>query len=453
MDIKKSEAINFKAYQLFEVNDKKYIFTQDNAIYEIDDRTQKIIEATGSTYEEMYNHVKEDFTEEEFNELICAMKTSKFVIGEGEDLDPTITDSVSEITLMLVQSCNMSCKYCYAEEGVYNDEGKMDINTAKNSFEFLIKNSKVDELGVILFGGEPLIAYDVIKELLEYIRRREKEIGKKVHINMTTNGTLINEEVEKLFETYDVHMMISIDGDKETHDSNRYFKNKIGSYELVLEKTKKFREQGKLTARATISSGKQDLVYTFRHLQELGFKSIVMSPALNLFEESDFDDFTKHQEEYIEEFLRAASLKDYNTCKKMRMVFSRLLKIHNYTGRNRAYSCGAGRTAIAIDIHGDVYPCHRFVSLKNFVIGNINDGLNKQDDFLRRINVNEEHEKCKACWLKNMCMGDCPYTNYEFTGSVGVTDEKLCSINKFTYKKFIEVYLRLSEEQKKELFE
>ena len=130
-----------------------------------------------------------------------------------------------------------------------------------------------------------------------------------------------------------------------------------------------------------------------------------------------------------------------------------MLKIHNYTGRNRAYSCGAGRTAIAIDIHGDVYPCHRFVSLKNFVIGNINDGLNKQDDFLRRINVNEEHEKCKACWLKNMCMGDCPYTNYEFTGSVGVTDEKLCSINKFTYKKFIEVYLRLSEEQKKELFE
>ena len=200
----------------------------------------------------MYNHVKEDFTEQEFNQLICAMKTSKFVIGEGEDIDQTITDSVSEITLMLVQSCNMSCKYCYAEEGVYNDEGKMDINTAKNSFEFLVKNSKVDELGVILFGGEPLIAYDVIKELLEYIRMREKEIGKKVHINMTTNGTLINEEVEKLFETYDVHMMISIDGDKETHDSNRYFKNKIGSYELVLEKTKKFREQGKLTARATI---------------------------------------------------------------------------------------------------------------------------------------------------------------------------------------------------------
>ena len=92
MDIKKSEVIKFKAYQLFEVNEKKYIFTQDNAIYEIDDRTQKIIEATGSTYEEMYNRVNEDFTEQEFNELICAMKTSKFVIGEGEDSDQTITD-------------------------------------------------------------------------------------------------------------------------------------------------------------------------------------------------------------------------------------------------------------------------------------------------------------------------------------------------------------------------
>ena len=453
IDFKQNEVITFQVYQLFEVNYKKYIFTQDNAIYEIDDRTQKVIESSGMSYGEIYNRVKNDFTEQEFDELIGEMTQSNFIISEKNKLDEMENGSLHEITLMLVQSCNMSCKYCYAEEGVYNDEGKMDINTAKNAFEFLVKNSNADELGVVLFGGEPLMAFDLIKDLVVYIREREKEIGKKIYINMTTNGTLINEEIETFFEIYHVHMMISIDGDKKIHDSNRYFKNKIGSYDLVIDKTQKLREQGKLTARATISSGKQDLVHTFEHLQDLGFRSIVMSPAINLFDEADFTEFTKRQEEYIEEFFKAANCGDYNTCKKMRMIYSRLQRIHNYTGREKAYSCGAARAGVAVDIHGDIYPCHRFVSLKNYVLGNIREGLIKQRDFLKAMNVNEGHEKCKDCWLKNMCMGDCPYNNYELTGSVSTTDQKICDINIATFKKMIEVYLKLQEEQKKELFD
>lgn len=453
MELKQNEVITFKVYQLFEVDNKKYIFTQDNAIYEIDDRTQTVIESSGMSYGDIYERVKIDFTEQEFAELINEMMQSDFIVRGNTEMEEIQNDSLREITLMLVQSCNMSCKYCYAEEGVYNDEGKMDIATAKKGFEFLVNNSSANELGVILFGGEPLMAFDLIKELVVYIREREKEIGKKVYINMTTNGTLLNEEIETFFETYNVRMMISIDGDKQVHDCNRYFKNKVGSYELVIDKTKRLREQGKLTARATISSGKQDLVYTFEHLQNLGFRSIVMSPAINLFDKSDFIEFTKRQEEYVEEFFKAANCGDYSTCKKMRMVYSRLQRIHNYTGRERAYSCGAARAGLAIDIHGDMYPCHRFVSLKNYVLGNINKSLAKQKDFLKQINVNEGHEKCKACWLKNMCMGDCPYNNYEFTGNVSATDERVCEINIATFKKMIEVYLKLQEGQKKELFD
>lgn len=353
--IRDNERVCFMPYKMFDVDGRKYVFTQDNAIYEIDDRTQQIIEKSGSTYNQIFDQVCHNFTKEEFEKLINDMETARFIVGNDNDtyLDMNGKFTLEGITLMLVQSCNMCCKYCYADEGVYSDEGKMDIETAKEGFEFLIKSSEAKELGVILFGGEPLLAFELIKELVVYMRKREQEIEKKIHISMTTNGTLINEEVEEFFDKYNVHMMISIDGDKETHDSNRYFKNKVGSYDMVLEKTQNLRDQGKLSARATISTGKQSLIKTFNHLEELGFKSVALSPAYNLFEESDYAEFAENQAEYIGEFLRSVNEHDYDRCRKMKVVYSRLKKINNYTGSNRAYSCGAGRTMLAVDIHGD----------------------------------------------------------------------------------------------------
>ena len=453
--IRDNERVCFMPYKMFDVDGRKYVFTQDNAIYEIDDRTQQIIEKSGSTYNQIFDQVCHNFTKEEFEKLINDMETARFIVGNDNDtyLDMNGKFTLEGITLMLVQSCNMCCKYCYADEGVYSDEGKMDIETAKEGFEFLIKSSEAKELGVILFGGEPLLAFELIKELVVYMRKREQEIEKKIHISMTTNGTFINEEVEEFFDKYNVHMMISIDGDKETHDSNRYFKNKVGSYDMVLEKTQNLRDQGKLSARATISTGKQSLIKTFNHLEELGFKSVALSPAYNLFEESDYAEFAENQAEYIGEFLRSVNEHDYDRCRKMKVVYSRLKKINNYTGSNRAYSCGAGRTMLAVDIHGDLYPCHRFVCLKEFAVGNIRTGIYGQEKFLESIKINNKHEKCNSCWIKNMCVGDCPYTNFEATGDVSITDDRVCHIIQKAYEKFVEVYLQLSDEQKKELFE
>lgn len=453
--IKNDERICFKPFKMFDVNGKKYVFTQDNAIYEIDQRTQWVIEKSGSTYNQIYSHICEYFTKQEFDELLESMEKARFIVKNDNHTLPNNGKNftLEAITLMLVQGCNMCCKYCYAEEGAYHDEGRIDIETAKEGFEFLIKTTNSKEPGVILFGGEPLMAFDLIKELVIYIRTREKEIDKKVHINMTTNGTLINKEMKEFFDNYNVHIMISIDGDKETHDRNRYFKNKLGSYDMVLENTKDLREQGKISARATVSTGKQSLVKTFDHLDKLGFKSITMSPAYNLFEEVDYNDYAERQAEYIGEFLKAANEHDYDRCKKMRVVFSRLDRINNYTGLKRAYSCGAGRTMLAVDIHGDLYPCHRFVCLKDFAVGNIRTGIYGQDEFLENINITNKHEKCSSCWIKNMCVGDCPYTNFEATGDVSITDDKVCHIIQNAYEEFIKVYLRLSEEQKKGLFE
>ena len=161
--IRDNERVYFAPYKMFVVDGRKYVFTQDNAIYEIDDRTQQIIEKSGSTYNQIFDQVCHIFTKEEFEKLIDDMETARFIVRNDNE---TLLNNGGEftlegITLMLVQSCNMCCKYCYADEGVYSDEGKMDIETAKEGFEFLVKSSVAKELGVVLFGGEPLLAFEL----------------------------------------------------------------------------------------------------------------------------------------------------------------------------------------------------------------------------------------------------------------------------------------------------
>lgn len=453
MDNIKNTNLVFMPYKLFEVNNNKYVYTQENLIFEVDERTLKIIEKSGNTYNEIFSEVSNLFTEKEFDDLIFEMNQQKFIIQGQSTIENRKSNlSISCVTIMLVQSCNMACKYCYAEEGVYNDEGKMDFDTAVASVEFLLRNAAdEDSLGIILFGGEPLMAFPVIRELVTYIRNREKEINKKIYINMTTNGTLITKEIEEFFDVNRVHMMISIDGNKNTHDKNRYFKNHQGSYDLVMEKTKNLRAQRKVTARATVSTGEQDLSEIFNHLYKEGFKSIAISPAYNLFEKGDFIGFKQHQLEYVKDFLTLAQNDEYEKCKAMKMTYTQLKKINDYAGTQRCYSCGAGRTMIAVDINGDVYPCHRFVSFKEFVLGNIKTKI-VREEFLEKLNMDNGHKKCSDCWIKNLCVGSCPYSNYEFTKDIAVADDKICDIEKAVFQKLIEVYLELSIGQKKSLF-
>lgn len=445
--------ITFRPYKIFESGNEKFIFNIDTtAIYRVDDKTLKVIQMSGRDMESIYSAVSDEFEESQFGELIKKMEEYGFIASEGEE-ESKSKMSISTVTLMLVQGCNMRCTYCYADGGVYNDAGKMDLETARAAVEFLIENGKEEKsLGVILFGGEPLLAFPLIKELVPYIRKREIEIKKRIYINMTTNGTLLNKEVEDFFNTYNIHAMISIDGDKEIHDKNRVFADKTGSYDEVINKTENLRKEGKLSARATVD-GNQNLVYTFEHLYDLGFKSIAMSPAYNNFSDEDYNTFLKNQTNYIGQFLKYAHEKEYSKCRQMKIVYTQIKRLDTFYGVHGDYSCGAGRTMVAVDYHGDMYPCHRFVSYKQFVLGNIYEGFTERDQFLEEIKVSNCHEKCKACWVRNMCLGNCPYSNFEDTGKLGESKEKACEIKRATYEKMIEVYLSLSKEEKKELFE
>lgn len=445
--------ITFRPYKVFDNGEDKFIFNIDTtAIYKVDDKTLKIAQMSGNDKDTIYQEVSNELGREQFDELIEKMESLGFIVNGEEEIGKSKM-SLGTVTLMLIQGCNMRCSYCYADGGVYNDAGTMDLETACAAVEFLIENGKDEKsLGVILFGGEPLLAFPLLKKLVPYIRKREKEIKKRIYINMTTNGTLLNQEVEEFFDTYNIHAMISIDGDKETHDKNRFFADKTGSYDVVINRTEKLRHEGKLSARATVN-GKQNLVYTFEHLYNLGFKSIAMSPAYNTFSEEDYDTFLQNQINYVEQFLKYAHEKEYSKCKQMKIVYTQIKRLDTFFGIHGDYSCGAGRTMVAVDYHGDMYPCHRFVSYKQFVLGNIYKGFTKRNEFLDDIKVSNHHEKCKSCWVRSMCLGNCPYSNFEDTGHIGESKEKACETKRATYEKMVEVYLKLSQEEKKQLFE
>lgn len=229
--------IKFADYKIFENDNRKYIYCViDNKIFEIDDKTLGLLNQDGKTYEETKNNLSSLFSEDELDELINSMHELGLIENETHNFKNNLDQMPGNITsliLLVAQDCNLRCSYCYADEGKYYNSGKMDVNTAKKSVDFLIEKSASEKIGICFFGGEPLLNFELIKEVVGYCYKKEKETGKKFGFSMTTNGTLINNEIEEFIIKNHISIQISIDGDKKTHDANRYYNGKLGSYETV----------------------------------------------------------------------------------------------------------------------------------------------------------------------------------------------------------------------------
>lgn len=446
----------FYDYEIFQENGTRYVYSTNNSgLFEIDDRTYQFLLQEGKTFEEAEESVESLFSREELEELEQEMRDNQFIkttendreIGQESTLP--LEDSIRAITIFLAQECNLRCTYCYGEAGEYADKGIITYETACKAVDFLIAHSgKIKNLSVAFFGGEPLIAYPIMKKLVVYIREKEKETGKSININMTCNGTLITEEIEQFLIQNKIHVQISIDGDRETHNANRFYANKKGSYDTVIERTESMRKKGLLSARATLTSGHMNLCSTFKHLDSLGFQSIAIAPAHNRLKEEDYEAYGEEEIQFIHEFESLVKQKEYVQAKKMKIVMTELKQVHN--GGIRVLACGVGRTMYAVDIHGTIYPCQRFVNNKDYALGNIMEEKIAREEFLKEIELSK-HENCQDCWVKNLCVGGCPHVNLSATGRTALADKKSCEVNKRIYKELIGVYLRLSEKEKAEL--
>lgn len=445
--------IKFADFKIFQNDNKKYIYcVKDNKIFEIDNKTLALLNQDKKTYKELQDNLSLLFSKDELDELIKSMYNYGLIENKSEGLKNNckqISRSVSSIILLVAQDCNLRCSYCYADEGKYNNSGTMDFAIAKKSIDFLIHKSESEKLGICFFGGEPLLNFKLIKEVVDYCHTKEKETNKKFGFSMTSNGTLINNEIEEFIIKNNIKLQISIDGDEKTHNSNRYYADKSGSYKTVLKKTKCLREKRLLDARATITTKELDLVHTYDFLNSIGFNQVALSPAFNLLNAKEYDMMADAFIDFYLNFEKRIKEKKYEEVKNNVMFMSQLRDIHN--SKIRTTACGAGNNMYAIDINGDIYPCQRFVGSKKVILGNVFEDDNRQQDFSKKTLLNN-FKKCSNCWIHNLCVGGCVHDNFSLTNDITSPYEPHCKYKRKIITEAIKIYLRLSDEEIDELF-
>ena len=312
----------------------------------------------------------------------------------------------------------------------------MSFEVGKKALDFLVANSgsRVN-LEVDFFGGEPLMNWQVVKDLVAYGRSLEEPYNKKFRFTLTTNGVLLNDEVLEFANKEMANIVLSIDGRKEVHDKMRPFRGGQGSYDLVVPKFQKVaesREQTDYYVRGTFTHHNLDFSQDVLHLADLGFEQISVEPVVAPPEE-DYA-ITKGDIPFLlEEYDRLA--KEMIERRKNGQKFNFFHFMNDLQGgpcvAKRLSGCGSGTEYLAVTPWGDFYPCHQFVGQEKFLMGNVDEGITNTEirDEFKCCNVYAK-EECKKCFAKFYCSGGCAANAYNFTGSINGTYDIGCELQR-----------------------
>lgn len=440
MGVAMDNKIIFKSHKIINKKNRKFLYCiYDSSLYEIDDKIEQILAMNGCTLNELLHQLSENknIESDEAKQLLQMLYSAGLVEGLSKPIE-TDTEGMqlAALTLMISQECNMKCKYCYGDGGEYKNRGKMSVETAHKAIDYLVKNSKETKLAIAFLGGEPLMNFELMKDILNHCKIKTQETGKIFSYTITTNGTLLTPEIEDFLIKNRIKTQISIDGTEEAHNQMRYFAGKQPSYEVVVSKTKHMREQHLLTARATLSPNNLDYVKTFNHLKELGFTGIPIEPAKNLLSEMDLKKELDEYIRYIDFFAEQVKTGQMDTVSKMTDFTKALEKIDSSGKRN--HGCGAFHKMYAVDIDGKLYPCHRFVGIPEFCLGSIFDVSVEESKLWQDV---ELRNKCSKCWLKNLCGGGCAYENFMETGDINIATANFCQHMELFYTAIINAYI------------
>ena len=344
---------------------------------------------------------------------------------------------VKALCLHIAHDCNLACRYCFAGEGEYKgDRSLMSLEVGKKALDFLVANSgNRRNLEVDFFGGEPLMNFDVVKELVAYGRELEKTHDKHFRFTLTTNGVLLRDDVIEFANKEMDNIVLSIDGRKEVHDHMRPFKNGKGSYDFILDKFKKVaesRNQQKYYVRGTFTHYNLDFVKDVLSLADEGFEQISVEPVVAgpeepyAIREEDIPQICEGYDELAKEMLKR---------KKEGRGFNFFHYMIDLSGGPCVYKrlsgCGSGTEYLAVTPWGDLYPCHQFVGNEDFLMGNVWDGVkntNLQDEF-KCCNVYAK-EKCRKCFARFYCSGGCAANSYNFHGTITDAYDLGCELQK-----------------------
>ena len=342
---------------------------------------------------------------------------------------------VKALCLHVAHTCNLNCSYCFASQGKFHGERAiMSMETAKRAIDFLVENSGNHvNLEVDFFGGEPLLNWDVVKGTVAYARSIEKEHGKNFRFTLTTNGVGLNDEVME-FANREMHnVVLSLDGRKETHDRLRKCVDGRGSYDVIVPKFQEFvkrRGDKEYYMRGTFTHDNVDFTKDLFHMVDLGFDRLSMEPVVcdpsepyALTEE----DLPKIYEQY--EILAKYMLQKEKEGHPITFYHYMLDLTGGPCIYKRISGCGSGTEYFAVTPWGDLFPCHQFVGEEQFKMGDIWNGIQREDirqDF-KMCNV-YAREECRDCWARLYCSGGCAANAFHGTGDIRGVYEYGCDI-------------------------
>lgn len=359
------------------------------------------------------------------------------IYADKADVLKNKNNVIKALCLHVAHTCNLNCAYCFASQGKYHgDKALMSFEVGKQALDFLIASSgDRTNLEVDFFGGEPLMNWDVVKQLVAYARGIEKEKGKNFRFTLTTNGMLLDDEVTEFCNKEMQNVVLSLDGRKEVHDRLRKDYSGRGSYDTIVPKFREFvkKRAGKsYYVRGTYTHNNIDFTNDIFHMADLGFTELSMEPVVCSPDDPyalTKEDLPKLFEQY--EILANEMIKRDDEGRGFTFYHYMIDLENGPCIYKRISGCGSGTEYMAVTPWGDLYPCHQFVGDESYCMGNIWDGVKNtalRDEF-KKCNVYSRPE-CKDCWAKLYCSGGCAANAYHATGDINGVYEYGCELFK-----------------------
>lgn len=384
-----------------------------------------------------------EITEEEIKSCINDVMELK---KAGKLFSPDIYEGISgdfknnsrdikALCLHVAHSCNLNCSYCFAGQGKYQGESAlMSLEVGKRALDFLVENSgNHTNLEVDFFGGEPLMNWEVVKELVAYGRSLEKTNHKNFRFTLTTNGVNVDDDVIEFSNKEMQNVVMSIDGRPEVHDRFRVDYQGRGSYDTVVPKFLEFakrRGERDYYVRGTFTHANTDFVNDILHLADLGFTKLSMEPVVcdqaspSALTEEDLPVLFEEYERLAKEMLARRK-----AGKPITFYHYMIDLTHGPCIYKRIAGCGSGTEYFAVTPQGELYPCHQFVGDEKYLMGNIWDGVKNEavQEKFRKCNVYSRKE-CDDCWARLYCSGGCAANAYHAAGDINGVYEYGCKL-------------------------
>ncbi|MGQ0646946.1 MAG: quinohemoprotein amine dehydrogenase maturation protein [Gemmatimonadaceae bacterium] len=435
------------------------------AVFRLDGPSAAVLDALGD--EDLAHHALVErlaprfaapLVEETVQELIAAqaIRTVAAPPPRSQAEGPRKRIPLTTLVMNVTSKCNLSCKYCYeyGEDRIVEAAAKprfMSEETARESVDFMFKESGASKrVHLTFFGGETLLNFKVLQYSLSYAKRRAVELGKDVDASLTTNATLLREEIIDWMVENDVGVTVSMDGAKDQQDALRVFANGMGSYDRVIPGVKELlrrHNRRPIGARVTLTKNNLDVVGIYRHLkEEIGFWEVGFAPVTTSWQrdyaiqDEGFEFMLVQFQTLAKEYLDTSLAGRHHGFSNVRDTVEEIHK-----GVAKAYPCGAGLGLLGVATDGDVALCHRFAGSDSHKLGTVRDGVDHdvQDDYLRRHHIDNKTD-CRTCWARSLCAGGCYHEAHTRYGSTERPNLHYCDWIRRWSASCLEVYATLA---------